>query len=592
MDLTEHLRRISLFRRLSTDNLWELASIAEERHVEAGTLLTRQADSGAMFFIIDQGEAKIERVDENGRQRPVGMVRAGDSFGYTSLFLGEPRDATITATTPMRLWTIRRPDFARLLGRNLQLRRQIEVPADIQERLRAPRYPWLEPGEVVMTHSRRHWIVFANAILAGSVVYLVLLVIVIQLGAALELAFASWLALLSTALYAVHFVWHWVDWRNDYFVVTTLRLTHRERVAFIYETRDEIPLGRVQNITTNRGPAGQILGYGDLTIETAAERKMLFTRIPQPDETRAVIWDQLKRLQAMQRAAQRQRMRESLASQMDVDRGIVRPEPEATPEEMAPIDYLVTPDSPEVQPGRLANALMWLAEMELIPQMRLERADGAIIWRKHWVMLIRHIAAPMVASVILLFMTMLSLFGIPAALFELTPLYSVILTALSLISVGWLWWELSDWGNDQYIVTDDRIIDIEKLPLFFSEHRREASLGVIQNVSLKVPNVFAGLFRYGDVLVQTAGKGDFTFDHVPNPHDVQNVIFQRMEAFREAERQREIDRRREEMAEWFSVYHELHTHTAQGGGPQPQGEGDARSGNGSNGTAEPSRDGD
>ncbi|MGI5917792.1 MAG: cyclic nucleotide-binding domain-containing protein [Anaerolineae bacterium] len=560
MDLVKHLRKIDLFQRLSDENLWELASIAEDRRVEAGTHLTRQADIGAMFFIIDEGEARVDRIDEDGRQRPVGMIRAGESFGVTSLFLGEPRDATITAVTPMHLWTIKRADFSRLISRNIQFRRQLAVPPEIRERLRAPRYPWLEPGEVVVTHSRRHWIVFARSIFSGSVLFAIVLGIVLALGASFELAAASWLAMTAGSLYALYFVWHWVNWRNDYFAVTTMRLTHRERVTFIYETRHEIPLGRVQNITINRGPVGKALGYGDLTIETAAQLKLLFSRIPYPDETVNLIWDQIRRMQATQRAIQRQRMRETLAQELGMEGELGDPSPEVKgPEDAAPVVDVVPPDAPEVSPGRLAQALMWLGELDLIPQMRLERPDGTIIWRKHWVMLIRHITAPLIAATMFILMTMLSLVGFPIYLMELTPYYTPILLGLSMICLGWLWWDLTDWGNDQYILTEDRIIDIEKKPLAISEQRREASLGVIQNVSLSIPNIFANLFGYGDVLVQTAGQGDFTFDHVPNPYEVQNTIFQRMERYRENERQREIARRREEMAEWFSVYHELHS---------------------------------
>jgi len=60
--------------------------------------------------------------------------------------------------------------------------------------------------------------------------------------------------------------------------------------------------------------------------------------------------------------------------------------------------------------------------------------------------------------------------------------------------------------------------------------------------------------------VQTAGSDEFTFDKVPNPRDVQRVIFRRMEAYRAAQREEESAHRRAEMAEWFSVYHELRHH--------------------------------
>ena len=53
--------------------------------------------------------------------------------------------------------------------------------------------------------------------------------------------------------------------------------------------------------------------------------------------------------------------------------------------------------------------------------------------------------------------------------------------------------------------------------------RREASLGMIQNVHFEVPHVIAGLLGYGNVVVQTAGAGEFTFTGVPNPGAVKTV---------------------------------------------------------------------
>jgi len=87
--------------------------------------------------------------------------------------------------------------------------------------------------------------------------------------------------------------------------------------------------------------------------------------------------------------------------------------------------------------------------------------------------------------------------------------------------------------------------------------RREASLSVIQNVRFVIPHFGAAILGYGNVIIQTAGKGDFTFDRVGNPGEVQAEIFRRIEAYRARERQREAAQRRQEMAEWFAVYKEL-----------------------------------
>ena len=66
---------------------------------------------------------------------------------------------------------------------------------------------------------------------------------------------------------------------------------------------------------------------------------------------------------------------------------------------------------------------------------------------------------------------------------------------------------------------------------------------MIQNVSFEMPTFWAAVFDYGDVLVQTAGSGEFTFVQVPGPREVQAEIFRRMEAYRERQRRLEAEGR-------------------------------------------------
>jgi len=533
---------------------WHLdlvAGICDVHVVPAGTRLCRQADLGALFFLIESGEAVLHRVDERGLQRPVGLVRAGDSFGTTSLFLGEPRDATAMATTETHVWTIRRADFQRLLDDYPSLRRELLIPQEILDKLRAPRYPWLGPGELVVYHCLRHWVVFLQTISFSTFTYATFLGLIAWL--AMDTALSSYgVVIPATALYLLLLLWHWANWRNDYFAVTNYRITHRERVAFLYESRREAPIDRVQNMNAVSSFLGRLVGYGDLTIETAAAAGTIrFDRIPAPEKMSQAIWDQLARAQATRRAAQRHLIREALANQLGLEAG-----------EPLPLDYLDEAPTPEVRPGRLTRLLMWLAEREIIPRTRIVTEDS-VTWRKHWVFLAADVMLPLALSVTLMVLTVLAFFGIPREAIALFPLYPFVSLFGTVIALGWLWWQYSDWENDLYILTNERIIDVEKRPLFFSEQRREASLGVIQNAHLEMPNVLASLFNYGDVIVQTAGAGDFTFHRVANPREVQQEIFERMRAYRLAMEEREAARRRTELAEWFSVYEELNKRQAE-----------------------------
>ncbi len=315
MDLIEHLRRVPLFQNLSEYHLYLVADAAVERQVPSGTRLTRQADFGGALFVIGGGEATIHRVDERGVQRPVGMVRAGEWFGVTSLFLREPRDASITAVTPMHLWTITRPAFEDLLERHPDLEAALWIPPEILDRLEAPRFAWMEPGEVVLFHSRRHWIGLVLGLIRGILAGLAIEAVVAALDALtpLPVSVPLWSAV-ALLVAAGLVVWRWVDWSNDYIAVTTWRVTHHERVAFIYESRSEAPLDRIQNIHVQRRFWGSVCKYGTVTIETAsAVGSLRFDRLPYPDELREIIFAQLSRVRATRQAAERHLIRDELA---------------------------------------------------------------------------------------------------------------------------------------------------------------------------------------------------------------------------------------------------------------------------------------
>ena len=559
MDPVERLRRVSLFEHLSEDHLRLVAEICEEHAVAASTQLSRQADLGATFFLIDRGEAIVHRVDEKGLQRPVGVLHAGDHFGVTSLFLGEPRDATVTAATEMYVWTIRRADFEDLLAEQPRIRRELWVPEEILEKLRAPRFPWLEPGELVVYHSRRHWQTLARAMFPWAVV---VAVVAILLWGLIFFARVSldllWLLAPLMLLVGLACIWHWYDWTNDYFVVTTKRVTHHEQIAFLYEARDETPLDRVQEINLERGILGSWLGYGTLTIEMAAQvGKMVFDHIPHPELLREAIFAQIDRARATSRAQQRHLIHEELAAHMNLE--TEEPPPEVADGEGSPIENIEQAEQTGSALSTLVAAIAWLAGIGVLPRTRIVTPES-VTWRKHWVFLLARAFPFFGLGLGLAAITILGFLGRPEQLIALLPVYPFITLFFTVITLGWGWWQYADWSNDLYIVTNERIIDIEKRPLAFAEDRREASLGMIQNVSLTIPNLLAALFDYGDVIVQTAGSEEFTFDKVPNPRDVQRVIFRRMEAYRAAQREEESARRRAEMAEWFSVYHELGDH--------------------------------
>jgi len=80
------------------------------------------------------------------------------------------------------------------------------------------------------------------------------------------------------------------------------------------------------------------------------------------------------------------------------------------------------------------------------------------------------------------------------------------------------------WFFNVYIVTNERIVDIDFYNLLYREIS-DTDLDKIQDVTLRGTGVGAAIFHYGDILVQTAAeKQMFEFYQVPQPELVSKII--------------------------------------------------------------------
>lgn len=83
-----------------------------------------------------------------------------------------------------------------------------------------------------------------------------------------------------------------------------------------------------------------------------------------------------------------------------------------------------------------------------------------------------------------------------------------------------------DYYLDEWIVTNDRIINIEQTGLF-ARTVSEMDLYKLQDATSDVKGIFPTMFNYGHVRLQTAGeKGNFDFEQVKNPNEIRRRIIE------------------------------------------------------------------
>lgn len=78
------------------------------------------------------------------------------------------------------------------------------------------------------------------------------------------------------------------------------------------------------------------------------------------------------------------------------------------------------------------------------------------------------------------------------------------------------------WFFSIYIITNERIRQINQKGLF-KKSTIDLDLDKIQSVSVHIPGIFAGIFDYGTILIQT-GVGDLVISMVPHPNKIHNKL--------------------------------------------------------------------
>jgi len=110
----ELLRRYPYFAGISNQSLKEIAMIAEEKHVPAGTRMFGEGDPANHFFIISKGEVNIDYLLGSGEIRTVDTLVDGDLLVWSALIEPYKTTAIGTATKACELYSINGPRLREL----------------------------------------------------------------------------------------------------------------------------------------------------------------------------------------------------------------------------------------------------------------------------------------------------------------------------------------------------------------------------------------------------------------------------------------------------------------------------------------------
>ncbi|HEU4743619.1 MAG TPA: cyclic nucleotide-binding domain-containing protein [Anaerolineales bacterium] len=165
------------------------------------------------------------------------------------------------------------------------------------------------------------------------------------------------------------------------------------------------------------------------------------------------------------------------------------------------------------------NLAVAIRSRELAQRLRFKwlRSDEVVYFlaRKHIVILLQNIGLP-----VFLLLIPLALFYAWFAVVQ--SLVVVIAAVVSLLFLGgWIAWLVVDWGNDYYIVTNQRVVWLEKVVGIY-DSRQESALSTVLSVGVEA-NPLGRILDYGNVIVRTF-VGRIPFSHVDHPHQAARMI--------------------------------------------------------------------
>jgi len=539
------LQNIHLFHDLTDDQLFGIAEKVTEVSFNAEDVILEQGVVGDNIYLIYRGKVRVFRQRGGGVQDLATLV-SGDYIGEMELFTGRGHTATVAAMEQTRLLRFSKEDFHEILNAYPSIKLNLDLAIACRRLAQSTRFNWLGPDEVVYFLQRK-----------GA--YFLLEVMVVPVMALLIPAALFLWGVLAQSTAAISFgviallgvlgwiVWRYIDWANDYYVVTNQRVVWLEKVIGLYDSRTEAPLSEVLSVGVETDVIGRAFGHGTVIVRTFVGA-IPFRHVHHPHQAAHMVEEFWHRTQKASEEEEKEAFKEALRQRL----GLLHPPQEKD-----------TPSDKEVAKAPARPNLFLLFIANLFRQRIVE--GNRVTYRKHWFVLIKQVFLPSAIFLVLFGLAIRRLYmmasspdlGFMQTLSDGTnrPDTTIILLAfLMILALGWWVYNLIDWKNDIFRVTGDQIFDIDKTP-FGSERSRAAPLDNILGTRYERVGFLGYILNYGTVYIDV-GSAQFAFEDVMDPAAVQSDIDRRRLKRISSKKASEQEAERNRMADWMVAYHQ------------------------------------
>jgi CRP-like cAMP-binding protein len=521
------IRRVPLFRNVPPPLFEPLLRAFQVRQYRPNEYLFQQGEATRGLHIVLEGEAALMQVGSDGLKRQIGMVRAGQFVNMQALVQDGSETASLKAVAPLRALLLTRRDLATLLAHQPELRPILGLTGS-QPHLHSVQFRTQRENEQVLLQTRRHpW-----AYLRFAILPLALMLGLWALAAALP-SLALPIMALSIIIPGAIMVYLYIEWANDTVIITDQRVIRiHYNILRFSESVNEVLVHSVQEAKADvpgLDPFALLFNYGFVDIKTAGDAgNFRLDFMPDPEAMQKLIMYDHEIRQVVIEGKERQQMRADMAAW--IGGSAPAPRPAAAP---------------------AAASAGWSPL-----QTRIVTPDGGLMYRKHWLVWLRSMAAPGLLLSVAALLCVMNLFNPTFQSFGVVAWGFWFVFLL----VGGLWAIYADWDwrHDYFILKDSTITIIHQRPLWLQNEKDQVLLRQVDNVVAESTGVLARLFQYGIIRLSLVGADAHkVFDFVPHPLTVQGEITRRQSLLKKREEEERDRLERERLGEYFAMYHEM-----------------------------------
>lgn len=396
------------------------------------------------------------------------------------------------------------------------------------------------PGETVKMVIRKHkFFLIAPAFpFVGSILALI---IVFGLGSSFPVAGPLW-SLLEVLLGAlvlgtgIYFAYNDLAlWWLETNIITDRRILTWK--GLLNPSRQETPIERVTQMAVDqRSILSMLLSYGDLHLYLVGGKGLQLNKIPNPKKVRDSLQEITNEAKQTTKAAPSKPavfsdpdLTEVLAKLAKGEEVPTLPNPDEKYAHRQRSDRLRGPLRTFGGPLRLLCDVTYISGENTV--MYIQRSRYVLVGK-------------LILPVVLLVAAIIASFIIHT-IFPYTAIaILVILVAMGLIVINYV--------DDVYILTNRRIIEIQRKFIFFYEEHDTTEYSQIKDIKVKVRNIIELNLDIGNVIVETPGNNpDIIFSLVDHPFSLQDIIYS-IKGFKEkVDKAKATNDRKNELNQWF-----------------------------------------